>query len=94
MGGEIGVKTIVYNTKRKKRQKGGKEKKKEKGRGNKREKKDKKRENGGRNTAVKEKNSVLSILLLGHDQGYFLYMCMCNFFLLIRYSNIFSLDSD
>ena len=31
MGGEIGVKTVVYNTKRKKRQKGGKEKNKKKG---------------------------------------------------------------
>ena len=56
--------------------------------------KEKEREKGGRNTTVKENNSVLSILLLGHDRGYFLYLCMCNFFFLIRYSNIFSLDSD
>ena len=71
MGGEIDVKTVVYNTKRDQ-----KKKKKKKG-------KEKEREKGGRNTTVKEKNSVLSILLLGHDRGYFLYLCMCNFFFLI-----------
>ena len=52
MGGEIDVKTIVYNMKRDKKER---EKRKE-------------REKGGRNTTVKERNSVLSILLLRHDR--------------------------
>ena len=49
---------------------------------------------GWRNTTVKRKNSVLSITLLGHVRGYFLYWCIRNSFRLILFSNIFSLDSD
>ena len=81
---EIGVKTVVYNTKMDQK----------KGGGDKNRRKRKKRAKGWRNTTVKRKNSVLSIRLLGHDRGYFLYLCMYNSFLLILSSNIFSLDSD
>ena len=80
VGGEIGVKTIVYNAKREKAKK--------------RREKKKKRAEGWRYTTVKRKNFVLSITLLGHDRGYFLYLYMCNSFLLILSSNIFSLDSN
>ena len=83
VGEEIGVKTVVYNTKRDQK----KRKKKE-------QNKKKKRAKCWKNTTVKRKNSVLSIILLGHDREYFLYLCMCNSFLLILSSNIFSLDSD
>ena len=34
------------------------------------------------------------IILLGHNRGYFLYLCMCNSFPLILSTNIFFLDSD
>ena len=85
VGGEICVKTVVYNTK-----KGSKEKEEKK---QKKQKKEKKRAKGWRNTIVKGKNSVLSIILLGHDRRYFLYLCICNSYLLILSSNIFSLDS-
>ena len=59
-----------------------------------RKKKERERAKGWRNTTVKRKNSVLSITLLGHVQGYFLYWCMRNSFRLILFSNIFSLDSN
>ena len=84
VGGEIGVKTVVYNMKMD-QNKGG---------GDKNRRKRKKRAKGWRNTIVKGKNFVLSIRLLEHNRGYFLYLCMCNSFLLILSSNIFSLDSD
>ena len=45
-------------------------------------------------TTVKRKNSILLMILLGHDRRCFLYLCMCNFFPLTLYTNIFSLDSD
>ena len=84
MGGEIGVKTVVYNTKRDKKKKEEKQNKK----------KEKREQKVEKNTTVKRKNIVLSIILLGHDRGYFLCLYMCNSFLLILSSNIFSLDSD
>ena len=85
MGGEIGVKTVVYNTKRDKKKN---EEKKEN-----RTKKEKNEQKVEENT-IKRKNTVLSIILLGHDRGYFLCLYMYNFFLLILSSNIFSLNSD
>ena len=85
MGGEIGVKTVVYNAKRDKKKN---EEKKEN-----RTKKEKNEQKVEENT-IKRKNIVLSIILLGHDQGYFLCLYMYNFFLLILSSNIFSLNSD
>ena len=85
MGGEIGVKIVVYNVKRDKKKK---EEKKEN-----RTKKEKKEQKVEENT-IKRKNTVLSIILLGHDRGYFLCLYMYNSFLLILSSNIFSLDSD
>jgi len=81
--GGNGAKTIVYNTK--------KDSKKRKRRKKKRKKK---REKGGRNTTVKRKSSLLSIILTGHVQRCFLHVCMCNFFHLTLYTNIFILDSD
>ena len=52
------------------------------------------RAKGWRNTTVKRKNSIFSIILLGHVWRYFLYWCMRNSFRLILFSNIFSLDSN
>ena len=86
MGGEIGVKTVVYNAKRDKQEEGEKKKN--------RRKKEKREQKVEENTTVKRENTVLSIVLLGHDRGYFLCLYMCNSFLLILSSNIFSLDSD
>ena len=53
-----------------------------------------KEKGGGRNTTVKRKNSILLIILLGHDRGRLLYWCMCNSFPLTLSTNIFSLDLD
>ena len=64
--GGNGKKAIVYNTKGRKKERGKKNRLKKK----KREKEQK----GGRNTTAKRKNLVLSILVLGHVRGYFLYM--------------------
>ena len=79
VGGEIGVKTIVYNMKRDQKKRREKNQEKEKERERERE-----REKGWRNTIVKRKNFVLLITLLGPDRGYFLYLYICNFFLLIN----------
>ena len=73
MGGEIGVKTVVYNAKRDKKKR---EKKKKKNR----TKKEKREQKVEENTTVKRENTVLSIILLGHDRGYFLCLYMCNSF--------------
>ena len=86
MGGEIGVKTVVYNAKR--------DKKKNEEKTENRIKKEKKEQKVEENTTVKRKNTVLSIILLEHERGYFLCLYMYNSFLLILSSNIFSLDSD
>ena len=40
------------------------------------------------------KNPKPLIILLGHNRGCFLYLCMCNSFPLTLSTNIFSLDSD
>ena len=40
------------------------------------------------------KNPKPLIILLGHNRGCFLYLCMCNSFPLTLSINIFSLDSD
>ena len=40
------------------------------------------------------KNPKPLIILLGHNQGCFLYLCICNSFPLTLSINIFSLDSD
>ena len=85
MGGEIGVKTVVYNAKRDKKKK---EEKMENI-----TKKEKKEQKVEENT-IKRKNIVLLIILLGHDRGYFLCLYMYNSFLLILSSNILSLDSE
>ena len=58
MGGEIGVKTVVYNTKR------DQKKKKKKKNKTKRKREQKVEEN----TTVKRENIVLSIIVLGHDR--------------------------
>ena len=47
------------------------------------EKKKEKEHKGWRNTTAKMKNLVLSVIVLGHVQGYFLYMYEYNSFLLI-----------
>ena len=81
--GGNGAKTIVYNTK-----------KDSKNEGRRKNTRKKKREKCGRNTTVKRKNSSLSIILIGHVRGCFLYVCMCDSFHLTLYSNIFILNSN
>ena len=58
MGGEVGGKIMVFNTRRDQK-KGGQRKRT-------RKKRERERAKGLRNTTVKRKNSVLSIILLGH----------------------------
>ena len=83
MDGGNGAKTVVYNTK-----------KDSKNGGRKKNTRKEKREKGGRNTTVKRKSTSLSIILTGHVRECFLYVCMCDFFHLTLYINIFILDSD
>ena len=71
---EMVKKTIVYNTKKNEEKRHIKNRLEKK----KREKKHK----GWRNTTAKRKNLILSVLVLGHVQGYFLYMYAYNSFFL------------
>ena len=79
-------KTIVYNRKR-----NGKKKRRKK----KIKKKTKRIREVEEIQQQKEmKNPKPLIILLGHNRGCFLYLCMCNSFPLTLSINIFSLDSD